>query len=119
MTPSLLARFLKLHDESVLRDRIREDLVDWATNVMADSGLTPSAHHRVLLNSLNLVTKGTVKRLMVLMPPGSAKSTYSNVNTDFWGQYVPTPASAGTYYAWAEGTDGSAPTVYPTSFTVT
>jgi hypothetical protein len=42
-----------------------------------------------------------------------------NVNTDLWGQYVPTPASAGTWYAWAEGTDGSSPTVYSTPFAVT
>ena len=41
------------------------------------------------------------------------------VNSDLWGQYVPTPPSAGTWYAWAEGTDGSAPTVYATPFTVT
>jgi hypothetical protein len=41
-----------------------------------------------------------------------------HVNSDFWGAYVPTPASAGTYYAWCIGTDGSAPTVYPTAFTV-
>ena len=84
MTPSLLANFLKLHDESVLRDQIRENLVDWATNVMAASGLKPSAHHRVLLNSLDLITKGTVKRLIVLMPPGSAKSTYSSVVFPIW-----------------------------------
>ena len=41
------------------------------------------------------------------------------VNTDLWGAYAPTPATAGTYYAWAEGTDGSEPTVYATPFTVT
>ena len=41
-----------------------------------------------------------------------------HVNSDLWGAYVPTPASAGTWYAWAEGTDGSSPTVYPTPFTV-
>jgi hypothetical protein len=41
-----------------------------------------------------------------------------HVNSDFWGAYVPTPATAGTYYAWCSGTDGSAPTVYPTAFTV-
>ena len=40
------------------------------------------------------------------------------INSDFWGAYIPTPASAGTYYAWCSGTDGSAPTMYPTSFTV-
>jgi hypothetical protein len=41
------------------------------------------------------------------------------VNTDLWGQYMPTPATAGTWYVWAEGTDGSAATAYPTSFVVT
>jgi hypothetical protein len=40
------------------------------------------------------------------------------VNSDLWGAYVAMPATAGQWYAWAEGTDGSAPTVYPTAFTV-
>jgi hypothetical protein len=43
----------------------------------------------------------------------------SYVNSDLWGAYVPTPATAGTWYGWVEGADGSAPTVYPTPFTVT
>jgi fibronectin type 3 domain-containing protein len=42
-----------------------------------------------------------------------------SVNTDLWGAYIPTPALPGTWYAWAEGIDGSAPTVYPTGITVT
>lgn len=42
----------------------------------------------------------------------------SIVNTNLWGAYVPTPPTAGTWYAWASGTDGSAPTVYATAFTV-
>jgi Fibronectin type III domain len=41
------------------------------------------------------------------------------VNTDLWGAYVPTPSTAGTWYAWAEGTDGSSPSVFSTAFTVT
>ncbi len=40
------------------------------------------------------------------------------VNTDLWGAYVPTPATAGSWFAWAEGTDGSCPTVLSTPFTV-
>jgi hypothetical protein len=40
------------------------------------------------------------------------------VNSDLWGAYVPTPATAGNWYAWAEGTDGSAPTVGPSPFVV-
>jgi hypothetical protein len=41
------------------------------------------------------------------------------VNSNLWGAYVPTPPTAGTWYAWVEGTDGSMPTVYPTGFAVT
>jgi hypothetical protein len=55
---------------------------------------------------------------MILMPPGSAKSTYASINSNLWGAYVPTPATAGTWYTWAEGLDGSAPTVSSTSFLV-
>jgi hypothetical protein len=40
------------------------------------------------------------------------------VNTDLWGAYVPTPATAGNWYVWAEGLDGSSPTVYLTPFVV-
>jgi len=84
MTSSLITNFLSIYDESVLRDRIRGSLIDWATNVLADSGLVPSAHHRFLLNRLDDVAKGTIKRLMVLMPPGSAKSTYASVIFPAW-----------------------------------
>jgi hypothetical protein len=41
------------------------------------------------------------------------------VNSDLWGAYVTIPAASGTWYAWAEGLDGSDPTVLPTPFTVT
>jgi Fibronectin type III domain len=41
------------------------------------------------------------------------------VNSDIWGAYVPTPTTAGTWFAWAEGMDGSVPTVFATPFTVT
>lgn len=41
-----------------------------------------------------------------------------HVMTNLWGAYVDTPATAGTWYAWAQGTDGSATTPYATPFTV-
>ncbi|MEJ0016737.1 MAG: fibronectin type III domain-containing protein [Acetobacteraceae bacterium] len=52
------------------------------------------------------------------VPPSSWVEAV-HVNSNLWGAYVSTPATAGTWYAWVEGTDGSAPTVWPTSFTVT
>jgi hypothetical protein len=51
--------------------------------------------------------------------PPTSWTVGSFVNTDLWGAYVSTPATAGTWYAWVEGTDGSKPTVYATAFTVT
>ncbi len=48
----------------------------------------------------------------------SSWTVASFVNTDLWGAYVSTPPSAGTWYSWVEGTDGSTPTVYLTPFSV-
>jgi predicted phage terminase large subunit-like protein len=84
MTPSLLTNLLKLHDESAARDRIRTNLVDWAADVLKPADLIPAAHQRFLLENLNQVSAGTVKRLLVLMPPGSAKSTYTSVIFPIW-----------------------------------
>jgi hypothetical protein len=56
--------------------------------------------------------------LSLTMPPASWTAA-NLVNADLWGAYVPTPATAGNWYVWGEGLDGSAPTVYPTSFAVT
>lgn len=38
-----------------------------------------AAHHNLLLTKLQELESGTIPNLMVLMPPGSAKSTYSDV----------------------------------------
>ncbi len=50
--------------------------------------------------------------------PPSSWTAAVLVNTDLWGAYVNTPATAGTWYAWAEGLDGSEPTVSPAGFVV-
>ncbi len=50
--------------------------------------------------------------------PATLWTAALHVNSNIWAAYVPTPATAGTWYAWAEGTDGSCPTVFATSFVV-
>jgi hypothetical protein len=40
------------------------------------------------------------------------------VNSDLWGAYLPTPPTPGNWYLWAEGLDGSAPTVSSSLFVV-
>lgn len=44
----------------------------------------PALHHRVLIDKLMLVEQGAIRRLMVFMPPGSAKSTYASVVFPAW-----------------------------------
>ena len=41
-------------------------------------GLPQARHHLALTAKLEAIERGEIKRLMVFMPPGSAKSTYAN-----------------------------------------
>lgn len=47
-------------------------------------GFQFAAHHKLLMAELEAVERGEVPRLMVLMPPGSAKSTYASVLFPPW-----------------------------------
>lgn len=44
----------------------------------------PAKHHDHLISKLQAVADGKIKRLMVFMPPGSAKSHYANVMFSAW-----------------------------------
>ena len=57
-------------------------LLDWAARAVAP--LVPAAHHRVMLGRLQALADGGCDRLMLLMPPGSAKSTYASVVFPAW-----------------------------------
>ena len=57
-------------------------LLDWAAQAL--DPFRPAAHHRLLLAALERVADGSTERLMVLMPPGSAKSTYCSVVLPPW-----------------------------------
>ena len=46
--------------------------------------MPPALHHSILVDRLQDVAEGRIKRLMVFMPPGSAKSTYTSVNFPSW-----------------------------------
>jgi predicted phage terminase large subunit-like protein len=60
-------------------------LIEWAEWVIAQSGQVPASHHLLLLEKLDAVARGDIDRLMVLMPPGSAKSTYASlIFPAFW-----------------------------------
>ena len=46
--------------------------------------MVPARHHRLLMQHLHAVALGDTDRLMVLMPPGSAKSTYASLLFPAW-----------------------------------
>jgi predicted phage terminase large subunit-like protein len=49
-----------------------------------DAGIVPAKHHLLLIDALEAVERGEIERLMVCMPPGSAKSTYTSVEFPAW-----------------------------------
>lgn len=49
-----------------------------------DVGLVPAAHHALIIETLEAVERGDIDRAMFLLPPGSAKSTYSTVLFSPW-----------------------------------
>src|SRR5579875_1878252 len=70
--------------ERELRRRVRSSLADWAELALAPTGQVPAPHHRLLMDALERVARGTTRRLMVQMPPGAAKSTYASVLFPAW-----------------------------------
>ena len=57
------------------RRRIRRNFIEWCRYC----GFKPAAHHRLLINRLERVARGEIRRVAVFMPPGSAKSTYASI----------------------------------------
>lgn len=62
------------------RRRARQQLGDWGRL----HGYVPARHHQILCDRLQDVEAGRLSRLMVLMPPGSAKSTWASVLFPPW-----------------------------------
>lgn len=73
------------HVYDLVRERKRRTIRDKAFNSYAgfidhfSDEPAPVRHHKLLIETLQRVADGDLKRLMIFMPPGSAKSTYSSV----------------------------------------
>src|SRR3979409_1766001 len=67
--PAIVAEML------LKRRRVRRSLIEWCRHC----GYEPAPHHRLLIDRLEGVARGDIKRLAVFMPPGSAKSTYGSI----------------------------------------
>lgn len=70
--------------ETDLRREIRRSLTTWSTYAMALQGMAPAAHHLAMIRELDGLAQGDTRRLMLLLPPGSAKSTYASLLFPAW-----------------------------------
>jgi predicted phage terminase large subunit-like protein len=59
---------------------VRDSLTEWALLC----GFSPAAHHKVIIAALEAISAGKNDRLILTLPPGSAKSTYASVLFPAW-----------------------------------
>jgi hypothetical protein len=66
----------------ILRQRlaVRSSMVEWARLC----GYQPAPHHSFIIQRLEKVAAGELRRLLIAAPPGSAKSTYASVLFPAW-----------------------------------
>lgn len=64
-------------EELLFRRRARKSMVEYVRAL--DLGFEPARHHRLIIEYLEAVERRDIPRIMLAMPPGSAKSTYGNV----------------------------------------
>lgn len=62
----------------------RESFGWWCRYVLKRLGQKPAEHHDLLIAELEALERGEFDRLMILMPPGSAKSTFASMLLPCW-----------------------------------
>lgn len=63
---------------------MRASLAAWSRLALKEEGHEPARHHLRMIDELEAVAAGRCDRLMLLMPPGSAKSTYASMLFPPW-----------------------------------
>jgi predicted phage terminase large subunit-like protein len=71
---------LTLLRERKARNEARASLTRWCEL----QGFSPAAHHRLIIAELEALARGEIDRLMLCLPPGSAKSTYASILFPPW-----------------------------------
>lgn len=70
ITPSAAAELL------LARRLAKRNMVDYVEYL--DLGFAPARHHKFMCDKLDAVERGEIDKLMLFLPPGSAKSKYSS-----------------------------------------
>lgn len=63
------------------RYRARDDLTWYARQALS---VEPALHHKLLIHGLHQIEAGLIDVLLVMMPPGAAKSTFASVAFPAW-----------------------------------
>ena len=73
-------RETELDHQSFIRkgEDVRASLVSWAIEVLSEYDQVPARHHRFIMRELEALSRGENDRLLLLCPPGSAKSRYAS-----------------------------------------
>ena len=69
-----LQQLSPIKQEFLARLEARSSFKKWAQLC----GFEPAVHHQLVIDELERVVRGETKQLMILMPPGAAKSTYTS-----------------------------------------
>lgn len=70
VTPAIAA------EQLLARRLAKRSMVDYVTYL--DLGFVPARHHVLMCNKLDAVERGEIDKLMLFLPPGSAKSKYGS-----------------------------------------
>jgi predicted phage terminase large subunit-like protein len=79
------------------RAAARGSMREFIRVVMPD--IEPARHHRLIIDKLEAVARGEIRRLMLFLPPGSAKSTYASILFPAWfiGNHPASPVIAASH----------------------
>jgi predicted phage terminase large subunit-like protein len=70
-------RLLELEQEQWYR-QCRMEFIPFCIEALSAHNLSPALHHRLIASELQAMMAGKFDRLMILAPPGSAKTTYTS-----------------------------------------
>lgn len=87
----------KSAQELLDRSLARKSMAKFASYISPDE--PPALHHRLLCSYLDKVVEGEIRRLMVFMPPGAAKSTYTSIDFPpyYLGKHPDRPIISGSH----------------------
>jgi hypothetical protein len=58
--------------------KCRQSFISFCIEALSARDEVPALHHRLFCSELEALARGKCKRLMILAPPGSAKTTYTS-----------------------------------------